>query len=200
MLGLPNAKRQLIGKDPDAGKDWGQKKKGATRGRDGWMASLTQRTWVWANSRRWWRTRQPGVLESMGLQRIRHNWATKQQPPSSAITLGLEFQQRNLKGTQTFSSSQGSHLLKCSLSLAEITLFAPPPLTNYLWGLGTRKGSFIWWASVISCISQFAHFSQIAHENPSTSLPLSPQRWLFHKQLTTQANLLLRGSSLHLAF
>ena len=26
------------------------------RGWDGWMASLTQWTWVWANSRRWWRT------------------------------------------------------------------------------------------------------------------------------------------------
>ena len=32
------------------------------RGWDGWMASLTQWTWVWANSRRWWRTGNPGVL------------------------------------------------------------------------------------------------------------------------------------------
>ena len=36
------------------------------RGRDGWMASSTQRTWVWASSRRWWRRREPGVLQSMG--------------------------------------------------------------------------------------------------------------------------------------
>ena len=32
------------------------------KGGDGWMASLTQWTWVWANSGRWWRTRKPGVL------------------------------------------------------------------------------------------------------------------------------------------
>ena len=38
------------------------------RGWDGWMASLTQWTWVWANSRRWWRTGKPGVLQSTGLQ------------------------------------------------------------------------------------------------------------------------------------
>jgi len=49
---------------------------GADRGRDGWMASLT---WVWANSRRWWRTGKPGVLQSMWLKRVGHDWATEQQ-------------------------------------------------------------------------------------------------------------------------
>ena len=38
------------------------------RGWDGWTTSLTQWTWVWANSRRWWRTRKPGMLQFMGLQ------------------------------------------------------------------------------------------------------------------------------------
>ena len=71
-----------------------------------------------------------------------HNHSPKAQL-LNIITLGLEFQPGNFKGTQTFSSSQGSHLLKCSLSLAERTPFAPSPLTNYLWGLGARKGSFI---------------------------------------------------------
>ena len=41
------------------------------------MASLTQRTWVWVNSRNWWWTGRPGVLRFMGLQRIRHDWATE---------------------------------------------------------------------------------------------------------------------------
>ena len=44
---------------------------------DGWMASLTQWTWVWASSGSWWWTGRPGVLQSMGLRRIRHNWATE---------------------------------------------------------------------------------------------------------------------------
>ena len=52
------------------------------RGWDGWMASPTQQTSVWANSRRWWRTGKPGMVQSMGLQRVRHNLSTKQQQNS----------------------------------------------------------------------------------------------------------------------
>ena len=47
------------------------------KGWDGWMASPTQWTWVWASSRTWWRTEEPGVLHSMGSQRVGHNWATE---------------------------------------------------------------------------------------------------------------------------
>ena len=46
-------------------------------GWNGWMASLTQWTWVWASSGRWWRTGKLGVLHSMGSQRVRHDWATE---------------------------------------------------------------------------------------------------------------------------
>ena len=46
---------------------------------DGRMASLTQWTWVWASSERWWRTGKPGVLQSMEAQRVRHDWATEWQ-------------------------------------------------------------------------------------------------------------------------
>ena len=53
--------------------------KGDDRGWDDWMASPTQWTWVWASSRRWWRTGKPVVLQSMGSQRVRHDWATEQQ-------------------------------------------------------------------------------------------------------------------------
>ena len=50
---------------------------GDDRGGDGWMASPTQWTWVWVNSRSWWWTGRPGVLQSMGLQRVGHDWATE---------------------------------------------------------------------------------------------------------------------------
>ena len=50
---------------------------GDDRGWDGWMASLTRQTWVWVRSRSWWWTRKPRVLQSMGTQRVRHNWAAK---------------------------------------------------------------------------------------------------------------------------
>ena len=46
---------------------------------DGWTASPMQWTWTWANSRRWWGTGRPGVLQSMGSQRVGHDWATEQQ-------------------------------------------------------------------------------------------------------------------------
>ena len=67
VLWPPDAKCPLIRKDPDAGKDWKQEEKGMT-GWDGWMASLTQWTWVWVSSGSWWWTGKPGVLQSVGLQ------------------------------------------------------------------------------------------------------------------------------------
>ena len=50
---------------------------GDNRGWDGWMVSPTRWTWVWASSGRWWRTGKPGVLQSMGLLRVGHDWATE---------------------------------------------------------------------------------------------------------------------------
>ena len=47
------------------------------KGCNGWMASPTQWTWVWASSRHWWWTGKPGVLQSMGLQRVGHDWVTE---------------------------------------------------------------------------------------------------------------------------
>ena len=41
------------------------------------MASPTQWTWVWVDSRSWWWTRRPGMLRFMGLQRVRQDWATE---------------------------------------------------------------------------------------------------------------------------
>ena len=52
---------------------------GGDRGWDGWMVPLTQWIWVWANSRRQWRTGKPGVLQLMGLQRVGQNFAMEQQ-------------------------------------------------------------------------------------------------------------------------
>ena len=50
---------------------------GDDRGWDGWMASPTQWTWVWVNSGSWWWTGKPGVLQSMGWQRVGHDWVTE---------------------------------------------------------------------------------------------------------------------------
>ena len=60
---------------------WARLKEGGEgddRGQDGWMASLTQWTWVWASSTRLWRTWRPG-MQYMGSQRFGHDWANEQQ-------------------------------------------------------------------------------------------------------------------------
>ena len=77
----PDKKSRLNGKDPDAGKDWRRGRRttgeGDNPGWDGWMASPTQWTWVWASSGSWRWTGKPGVLQSRGSQRVGHDWATK---------------------------------------------------------------------------------------------------------------------------
>ena len=50
---------------------------GDNRGWDRWMASPTQWTWVWVNSRSWWWTGRPGMLRFMGSQRVGHDWVTE---------------------------------------------------------------------------------------------------------------------------
>ena len=50
---------------------------GDDRGRDSWMASPTQWTQVWVGSRSWWWIGKPGMLQSMGSQRVEHDWTTE---------------------------------------------------------------------------------------------------------------------------
>ena len=50
---------------------------GDDRGWDGWMASPTQWTWDCITSGSWWWTGRPGMLQSMGLQTVGHDWATE---------------------------------------------------------------------------------------------------------------------------
>ena len=76
ILWPPDTKNWLIGKDPDAGENWRQEEKGMTEW-EGWIASLAQWTWIWASSGGWWWTGKPDILQSMGLQRVRQDWATE---------------------------------------------------------------------------------------------------------------------------
>ena len=74
ILWPPNAENWLIGKDSDAGKDWRQDEKGMKYDEMvGWHHRLDG--WVWASFRSWRRTGKSGVLQSMGSQRVRHDWA-----------------------------------------------------------------------------------------------------------------------------
>ena len=86
------------------GKIQGKKRKD-DRGWDGWMASPTQWTWVWVRSGSWWWTGKPGVLQSMGSQRVRLDWATELNWTNPFPTLQLDF---------SFSKDgQSHHPLSC---------------------------------------------------------------------------------------
>ena len=73
MLRADSLEKTLMLGKTELGGEWNE------RGLDGWLASLTQWTWVWAISGIWWRTGKSGMLQSMGLQRVGHYWATEQQ-------------------------------------------------------------------------------------------------------------------------
>ena len=76
ILWPPHAKSWLIGKDPDAGRDWEQEEKGWQRMR--WLDGITDSMDMsLRNSGSWWWTGRPGVLQFMGLQRVEHNSVTE---------------------------------------------------------------------------------------------------------------------------
>ena len=76
ILWPPDGKNWLIWKRPWC---WERLRAGGEegdRGWDCWMASPTEWTWIWVNSGSWWCTGRLSVLQSMGSQRVRHDWAT----------------------------------------------------------------------------------------------------------------------------
>ena len=80
ILWSPDVKRLVIGNDPDAGKDWRQKK-GMTEN-DDWMRSPMQRTWMWANSVIWWWMGRPAAYGVAKSQAKLGDWTTTAPTPS----------------------------------------------------------------------------------------------------------------------
>ena len=76
VLWPPDAKSWLIWKDPNVGKGWGQEEKGTTEDEMvGWHHWLEGHEWV--SSWSWWWTGMPGVLQSMGSQKVGYDWVTE---------------------------------------------------------------------------------------------------------------------------
>ena len=109
-----------------------------------WMASTMQWTWTWANSGRWWGTGRPGVLQSMGLQRVRHDWVTEEQQQYRErwIEIGLWYfggwQVQNLQSRPTVwnphkssSSNLKAICWRNSLFFYEVSLFPLKPSTDW---------------------------------------------------------------------
>ena len=69
------------------GKTEGRRKRGQQRMR--WLDYIAQWTRIWANTSRQWRTREPGLLQPMGSQRVRHDLVTRQQQRKIACALNV---------------------------------------------------------------------------------------------------------------
>ena len=125
ILWPPNAKSWLIRKDPDVGKDWRQK--GTTEDEVvGWHHRLD--TWVWAISGSWWWTEKAGVLQSKGLQRVIHDWATELTEPNKDFRIVL--------GIQLPLNECLSKILNCILIFRTLTCLE--------WRCGPNKGFLEW--------------------------------------------------------
>ena len=124
-------------KDPEAGKDWGHEEKRVTEDEMvGWHYPVNGHEF---EKRRWWRTGKPGMLQSMGSQRVGHDWATEQQQQLTDLAvLGLS--------CSTLRSSlrdAGSLIAACELLAGEDN--GNPLQYSYLENL--RDGG-AWWAAV----------------------------------------------------
>ena len=76
ILWPPHVKNWLTGKDPDAGKDWRQEKGMTENEMVGWHHQLEGHEFELSSGSWWWKGK-PGVLKSMGLQRVGHDWVTE---------------------------------------------------------------------------------------------------------------------------
>ena len=83
---------------------------GDGRGWDGWLASLTQWTWIWLDSSSWWWTGRSGVLW-LGSQRIRHDWVTEMN--WTELNVVYELASRCISGKE--SACQWRTCRRCSL-------------------------------------------------------------------------------------
>ena len=106
----PDGKNWLIWKRPWYWERLRAGGEGDDRGWYGWMASPTQWTWVWANSRRWWKTGKPGVLQSIVSQRVGPYLPTEQQQQQEG-RINHEFCKVSVTSRQNISWLRGMELL-----------------------------------------------------------------------------------------
>ena len=100
---------------------------GDDRGWGGWMASPTQWTWAWVSSGSWWWTGRPGVLQSMGLQRVGHDWATELNWPTIENHFAWRCQPPRRNPVQQSQKAPGNYWLILWTPLSIICSRKPTP-------------------------------------------------------------------------
>ena len=84
---------------------------------NGWMVSPTQWTWVWVYSRSSWWTGKPGVLQSMGSQRVRHDWVTELNLWISLSYFSLHIRYENTRHWEAENFSKVTQLMRDNVDL-----------------------------------------------------------------------------------
>ena len=149
---------------------------GGSRGWDGWMASPTQWTWIWANSRTQWGTGKPGILQSVGLQRVGHDWVTEQQQNKylylykyNVLFYSMFFKLMMM----SICGSQPRFYLKKKVKQKKISECIPWGKTKYFVKL------VVLWGGVCMCVSKRYFLLWVAF----TSLRLIVTKYVFLKNI-----------------
>ena len=142
---------------------------------DGWMASPTQWTWVWANSGRMWRTGKPGVLQFMGSQRVGlSNWTTSATDtlswaprswggsiPHSFLSLlfSLIFSKTMIMQTSKMNDSLYFSAFQVTLKTCVTIQFKTTnTLSEVLWNYQWSKNSDCFWVWIIFILKSTSLF------------------------------------------
>ena len=153
ILWLPDARSRLTGKHPDAGKDWGQEEKGAIEDEIvGWyhwldhlsLSKLQEIVKDRACSGSWWWTGKPGMLQSMGSQRVGYDWETELTELSLKIWSGLKLYQKFFQHHKRWlSMGQSSEIFSpfpdIFIHLESSPWGNTPPREQLIWGGGGRE-------------------------------------------------------------
>ena len=144
ILWPSDVKNWLTGKDPDAGKDW-RWEKGMTEDETVGWHHLPE--WVWVNSGSWWWTEKPGVLQSMGSQRVGYGWMTE----LTEAPLSMEFSRQEHWRGLPFPTPIIFHLLSNTLG------------TTVSYSLGYLSGFIL-----ITCLLQWVGLNLflVSHSQP----------------------------------
>ena len=89
-----------------------------------------QRMWIWENSRRLWRTQEPGMLQSLRSQRVGHNSATQQQRQQQYCLAWPKKPNQN-KQKKQFVLSKWSFLTFVKFQMRASASFIPPYKSNF---------------------------------------------------------------------
>ena len=85
------------------------RRRGDNRGWHGWMASLTQWIWIWASSGSWWWTSKPDMFQSMGSQRVEHDYMTELNRSSHCVFHGIKSRSLFYNGDKSHSWGLSLH-------------------------------------------------------------------------------------------